>query len=110
MAQNEQVRAYIEKNIDTLRTQLAENGVNVNSIQIKTAGSNDTTTYNGNQNFTGQQEENLNQQNNKQNQNQQQNNDNKDAKEVLAQMSNYDMAFTKDFSSVLNKTLNYSLG
>lgn len=109
MAQNEQVRAYIEKNIDSLRLQLSENGVNVNSIQIRSAGSDSATTYDGNQNLARQQDENLNQQNNKQNQQHEQKNDNKDAKEMLASMSNYDMSFVKDFSNVLNKSLNYSL-
>lgn len=109
MAQNEQVRAYIEKNIDSLRTQLAENGVNVNAIQIKTAGSDGTTTYDGNQNLTRQQEENLNQENNRQNHQHEQKNDNKDAKEILASITNYDTTFAKDFSNILNKSLKYSL-
>ena len=108
MAQNENVRAYIEKNIDSLRQQLSEAGVNVNSIQIKTAGSEGSTNYEGNQNFTKEQQENLNQQNNKDNQNNQQKNDNRGAKEALASMSNYDMQFAKDFSSILNKSLNYN--
>lgn len=108
MAQNDNVRAYIEKNIDSLRQQLADSGVNVNSIQIKTAGQEGSTQYDGNQNLANQQED-LAQQNNKQNQNQEQKNDNKEAKEVLASMTNYEMSFKKDFSSVLNNTLNYSL-
>ena len=109
MAQNENVRAYIEKNIDSLRQQLSEAGVNVNNIQIKTAGSEGSTTnYEGNQNFLKDQEESSNQQNNKDNQNNQKN-DNKDAKEALASISNYDMQFAKDFSSILNKSLNYNL-
>lgn len=108
MAQNDNVRAYIEKNIDSLRQQLADSGVSVNSIQIKTAGQEGSTQYDGNQNLANQQED-LAQQNNKQNQNQEQKNDNKEAKEVLASMTNYEMSFKKDFSSVLNNTLNYSL-
>lgn len=108
MAQNEDVRAYIEKNIDSLRQQLANSGVNVNSIQIKTAGSDNTTTYDGNQNLNNNfEQENLNQQNNKDSKNNQQNNDNKDAKEILTTISNYDMSFAKDFSSILNKSLSY---
>lgn len=108
MAQNDNVRAYIEKNIDSLRQQLADSGVSVNSIQIKTVGQEGSTQYDGNQNLANQQED-LAQQNNKQNQNQEQKNDNKEAKEVLASMVNYEMSFKKDFSSVLNNTLNYSL-
>jgi hypothetical protein len=57
MAQNEDVRAYIEKNIDSLRQQLSEAGVNVNSIQIKSAGSEGSTTYEGNQNFNRENQE-----------------------------------------------------
>jgi len=108
IAQNDDVRAYIEKNIDSLRTQLADSGVNVNSIQIKTAGSESSTTYDGNQNLSQQQEE-MHQQNSKENNEQKQKENNKQEKEFLANMSNYDMQFAKDFSSVLNKTLNYSL-
>ncbi|MBQ4647113.1 MAG: flagellar hook-length control protein FliK [Candidatus Gastranaerophilales bacterium] len=110
MAQNEDVRAYIERNIDSLRQQLSDAGVNVNSIQIKTAGQEGSTSYEGNQAFNKEsQEENLNQQNNKNSKEQQQKNGNKDASEILAQMSNYDMHFAKDFSSVLNKTLSYNI-
>ena len=110
MAQNDDVRAYIERNIDSLRQQLADSGVNVNSIQIKTAGQEGSTQYDGNQNLNREQQENLNQQNNKDNKNQQQNqNNNKNANEILSSMSNYDMQFNKDFSSILNKTLSYGL-
>ena len=64
MAQNEDVRAYIERNIDSLRQQLSDAGVNVNSIQIKTAGSEGSTTYDGNQNMNRDfEQENQNQQN-----------------------------------------------
>lgn len=108
LAQNDDVRAYIERNIDSLRQQLSDAGVNVNSIQIKTAGQEGSTQYDGNQNLNNQQE-NLEQQNNKQNQNHEHKNDNKEAKEVLASISNYEMSFKKDFSSILNNTLNYSL-
>ena len=107
IAQNEDVRAYIERNIDSLRQQLSDAGVNVNSIQIKTAGSEGSTNYEGNQNFQREQnQENLNQQNNQHNN---QRNNNKHTNDIMAQLNNYDMHFTKDFSSVLNKTLNYNL-
>lgn len=109
MAQNEDVRAYIEKNIDSLRQQLSDAGVNVNSIQIKTVGTDNTTTYDGNQNLNNRQEENLDQRNSKEEKNNQQNNNNKNTKEMLASMSNYDMSFAKDFSGVLAKSLNYNL-
>lgn len=106
MAQNQDVRNYIEKNINALRQQLSDAGVNVNSIQIKTAGQEGSSTYDGNQDLNKEQDENLNQQNNK-NKNNEQKNDNKDAKEILSSISNYDMQFAKDFSNVLNKTFNY---
>ncbi len=109
IAQNEDVRAYIERNIDSLRQQLSDAGVNVNSIQIKTAGSEGSTSYEGNQNFNREQnQENLNQQNQQNSQNENHRN-NKQASEIAAQLNNYDMHFVKDFSSVLNKTLNYNL-
>ena len=109
IAQNEDVRAYIERNIDSLRQQLSDAGVNVNSIQIKTAGSEGSTNYEGNQNFNREQnQENLNQQNQQNSQNENHRN-NKQASEIAAQLNNYDMHFVKDFSSVLNKTLNYNL-
>ena len=56
------VRMYIEKNINSLRQQLSDSGVNVNTIQIKTAGQEGSTQYDGNQNLAKQQEENYNQQ------------------------------------------------
>ena len=109
MAQNEDIRAYIEKNIDSLRQQLADAGVNVNSIQIKTSGQEGSTMYEGNQNFKQEQDlanqDNKNGSQNQQNQNKK--HDNKDAQSVLASMSDYDMHFAKDFSSILNKSLNY---
>ena len=114
LAQNEDVRAYIEKNINVLRQQLADAGVNVNNIQIKTMGQEGSTNYEGNQNFAknddtnNNQNDNLNQQNNRNSQNNNQNNQ-KNINETLASMSTYDMQFTKDFSSILNKTLNYNL-
>ena len=107
MAQNDDVRAYIERNIDALRQQLSDAGVNVNSIQIKTAGQEGTSNYDGNQNFNReQQQENQNQQNNEQNKN---NGQNRNRQETLASLSDYDMFFAKDFSTVLNKTMNYSI-
>ncbi len=110
MAQNDDVRAYIEKNINSLRQQLTDAGVNVNNIQIKTQGQEGSTNYEGNQNLAKNEQENQNQQNNEnKNNNQQQRNDNKDSKDILASISNYDMSFAKDFSSVLNKSISYSL-
>ena len=110
MAQNEDVRAYIERNIDSLRQQLTDAGVNVNNIQIKTAGQEGSTQYDGNQNLAREQQENLEQQNNKNKNSQEQNqNNNKDASEILTSMSNYDMQFAKDFSSILNKSLSYGV-
>ena len=104
IAQNENVRSYIEKNINSLRTQLTQAGVNVNTIQIKTAGQDSATTYDGNQNREFTQEENSQKQNQQfqQNQNQRQKDN-----ESLAHLRNYDMHFAKDFSGVLDKTLSY---
>lgn len=103
VAQNEAVRSYIERNISALRTQLTEAGINVNSIQIKTAGQDGATTYDGNQDREFAQEENA----QKQNQQQFQQRQNSRQKESLAHLRNYDMHFVKDFSGVLDKTLSY---
>lgn len=105
LAQNSDVRNYIEKNIDSLRQQLSNAGINVNTIQIKTAGEENATFYNGNQNS----------QNSQENQNQQQNHENPNKKNEQNQFmnANYDSYFAKtnlgDFSSVLTNTFNYSL-
>jgi len=109
LAQNEDVRAYIEKNINALRQQLTEAGVSVNTIQIKTMGQESSTTYQGNQDLAQQQEDFNNKNSNNQNQQNNENRHNKDNEEFLASISNYDMNFAKDFSSILNKTMNYSL-
>lgn len=105
LAQNEDVRNYIEKNIDALKQQLSDAGVNVNTIQIKTAGQDGTSTYEGNQhqNFAQQQNEN-------QHQNSQQQNENQNAKEkYITSLGEYVFQETKDFSNVLNQVMNYSL-
>ncbi len=104
LAQNEDVRNYIEKNIDALKQQLSEAGVNVNTIQIKTAGQEGSTTYEGNNHFAQQQNEN----NNQQNQNQKQDTQQQKAKqEYVTSLGGYDFQDVKDFSSILNHTMNY---
>ena len=107
LAQNEDVRQYIEKNIQTLRQQLTDAGINVNNIQIKTAGQDGSSNYQGNQDSLEQNNKeghnNFDSQNHKGEQNQ------KDKQETLMAMSNYDYHFAKDFSGVLNKTINYGL-
>lgn len=112
LAQNDDVRNYIEKNINTLRQQLHDAGINVNNIQIKTSGQEGSTRYDGNfntQNEQNNQNQNLNQQNNNQNQNNGQNKAYESEYQMFATKLNYDFNFTNDFSSVLSKTLNYGL-
>ncbi len=109
LAQNDDVRIYIEKNINNLRQQLADAGVNVNNIQIKTQGQNTTTNYNGNYNGEGGEafgENQNNQQNGGQNNNKNGQNY-RENKDLLSQMSNYDLNFAKSFSSILNNAMNY---
>ncbi len=107
LAQNEDVRQYIEKNIHTLRQQLSDAGINVNSIQIKTAGQEGSTNYQGNlQNFEQNNENGQNAQNNHKNGSEQ---NQKEIHDTLLAMSNYDYSFAKDFSGVLNKTISYGL-
>ena len=106
LAQNDDVRQYIEKNIQTLRQQLVDAGISVNNIQIKTAGQEGSTNYQGNQHFN----QNSGNEQNSQNQNHSNNEQNqKERQETLLAMSNYDYHFAKDFSGVLNKTINYGL-
>ena len=110
LAQNEDVRNYIEKNINNLRQQLSDAGVNVNNIQIKTAGQEGSTKYDGEFNQNQQQENNQNL--NQQNKNNSQNNENKNKQEFYQTFTNntgYEFNFTKDFSSILNKTMSYNL-
>ncbi len=110
LAQNDDVRAYIEKNIDSLRQQLSDAGVNVNNIQIKTMGQEGSTNYQGNNhNFDSNQQNQQNQNANSQNQQRQNHQEQRENKEFLADISNYDLHFAKDFSSVLNKTISYNL-
>ena len=110
LAQNDDVRNYIEKNINTLRQQLHDAGINVNNIQIKTSGQEGSTRYDGNFNTQNEQNnQNLNQQNNNQNQNNGQNKAYESEYQMFATKLNYDFNFVNDFSSVLSKTLNYGL-
>ncbi len=105
VAQNEDVRAYIEKNMNVLQKQLVDSGVNINNIQIKTQGSENSTNWQGADN----QEQNSNQDNNNHNQGQKNQQSKKEQQETLANFSNYDLNFSKDFSNVLNKTISYAL-
>lgn len=110
LAQNSDVRAYIEKNIITLRNQLIDAGINVNNIQIKTVGESGFSSYNGNDRY-GEQEsnQNLENQNNSGYQEKNPRNQKHTSSELLAGFSNYDYSFTKDFSGILNKTMSYSV-
>ena len=104
LAQNEDVRNYIEKNINALRQQLSDAGINVNNIQIKTMGQENTTNYDGNQNFNNQ--ENSENFNNHQQNNQQQKENNE---RYFANNFGYEFGTTKDFSGVFKNILNYNL-
>lgn len=108
IAQNEDVRNYIEKNINSLKQQLSDAGINVNNIQIKTAGQENSTKYEGSFNQNQQNDNQNNSQNNKQNDNQNQQNKQQDW-EIITSNMNYDFQFAKDFSNVLSKTLSYNL-
>ena len=110
LAQNDDVRSYIEKNINNLRQQLSDAGINVNSIQIKTMGQEGSSNYDGNQSFLKDQNDTQHEQNNKNNQqNFNQNRDKKETEQMLSSISNYDMHFAKDFSSIINKSMSYIL-
>lgn len=104
LAQNEDVRNYIERNIDALRQQLSEAGVNVNAIQIKTAGQESTSTYEGNHSFNQQQEQNNPQQNQNTKQDTQQQ---KSKQEYIESLSGFEFQEAKEFSNIFNKTMNY---
>lgn len=111
VAQNDDVRKYIEQNINTLRQQLNDAGINVNNIQIKTSGQEGSTNYDGNMNSQDNsafQEENSKQNNSGQNFKQNKQNHNEE-RQIFTTLQNFDHNFTKDFSSVLNKSISYSL-
>ncbi len=109
LVQNADVKNYIEKNIDSLRQHLSDAGVNVNTIQIKTAGETGSSTYEGNQNNGNQKEDEFNQQQNQQ----KENSEHKRNKQNFDSHENYDSFFSKnkneEFSGVLNNTFNYIL-
>ncbi len=112
LAQNEDVRNYIEKNIDGLRKQLAESGVNVSNIQIKTAGQEGSTNYQGNQDFqneTNQENGSFKDQNQGQNNPQErENSQNQTNRDFESSRFGYDIHQKRDFSSILmNKALSY---
>ena len=113
VVQNESVRNFIEKNLNSLRNQLASSGVNVQQIQIKMAGSGDTTTYSGNHENQSSQQDDTFKQNEQNNQNQNEQNQNKKQyfknDDVLASLNTFDTSFANDFSSILNKTINYGI-
>ena len=111
VAQNDDVRKYIEQNINTLRQQLNDAGINVNNIQIKTSGQGGSTNYDGNMNSQDNsafQEENSKQNNSGQNFKQNKQNHNEE-RQIFTTLQNFDHNFTKDFSSVLNKSISYGL-
>lgn len=56
IAQNSQVKELLDKNIDALKQQLAQQGINVQNVQVKTVEGNTQTSFNDN--FNGQQEQN----------------------------------------------------
>ena len=109
LVQNADVKNYIEKNIDSLRQHLSDAGVNVNTIQIKTAGETGSSTYEGNQNNGNQKEDEFNQQQNQH----KENSEHKRNKQNFDSHENYDSFFSKnkneEFSGVLNNTFNYIL-
>ena len=109
VVQNEHVKNFIEKNINMLRNQLASAGVNVNQIQIKTAGTNDTTTYSGNQEQNYKGEEQAFKQNDNNNQQEQNKKQYYNSENLLAGLTNFDNEFADDFSNVLNKTMRYGI-
>ena len=110
IAQNEDVRNYIEKNINNLRQQLSDAGVNVNNIQIKTAGQEGSTKYNGEYQQQNENNQNLNQENKNNNQNHNQKRENQEnIHQQLANNANFDFHFAKDFTSILNKTMSYNI-
>ncbi len=70
IAQNSQVKELLDKNIDILKQQLAQQGINVQNVQVKTVEQNSQTGLNNSFNNREQNEQN----NNNQNQNNNQNN------------------------------------
>ena len=77
IAQNSQVKELLDKNIDILKQQLAQQGINVQNVQVKTVEQNSQTGLNNSFNNREQNEQN----NNNQNQNSNQNNNSRQRQE-----------------------------
>ena len=81
IAQNSQVKELLDKNIDILKQQLAQQGINVQNIQVKTVEQNAQTSLNNSFGDRGQEGQNQNSGKDSQNPNNGQNNTNRQKQE-----------------------------
>lgn len=100
IAQNSQVKELLDKNIDILKQQLAQQGVNVQNVQVKTVEQNSQANLNNNYNDrNGEQGQN---QNNSNNRNDGQNNQNRQHKNENFKFNHSNIIENVDFENTHN--------
>lgn len=100
IAQNSQVKELLDKNIDILKQQLAQQGINVQNIQVKTVEQNSQTGLNNSFNNREQNEQN----NNNQNQNSNQNNNNSRQRQESYKFNQSNIIENIDFENTSERT------
>ena len=100
IAQNSQVKELLDKNIDILKQQLAQQGVNVQNVQVKTVEQNSQANLNNSYNDrNGEQGQN---QNNSNNRNDGQNNQNRQHKNENFKFNHSNIIENVDFENTHN--------
>ena len=100
IAQNSQVKELLDKNIDILKQQLAQQGVNVQNVQVKTVEQNSQANLNNNYNDrNGEQGQN---QNNSNSRNDGQNNQNRQHKNENFKFNHSNIIENVDFENTHN--------
>lgn len=100
IAQNSQVKELLDKNIDILKQQLAQQGINVQNVQVKTVEQNSQTGLNNSFNNREQNEQN----NNNQNQNSNQNNNNSRQRQESYKYNQSNIIENIDFENTSERT------
>lgn len=100
IAQNSQVKELLDKNIDILKQQLAQQGINVQNVQVKTVEQNSQTGLNNSFNNREQNEQN----NNNQNQNSNQNNNNSRQRQESYKFNQSNIIENIDFENTSERT------
>ena len=100
IAQNSQVKELLDKNIDILKQQLAQQGINVQNVQVKTVEQNSQAGLNNSFNNREQNEQN----NNNQNQNNGQSNHNSRQKQESYKFNQSNIIENIDFENTSERT------